>query len=239
MPALPLTPSQKADASRLSDLLDKWKQKNIYSGLPSSQMYLASLLGFGQSALSQYRVGRIPLNVDALINFARVLDVHPSDISPELSREIDRIALSSGLATDESEHAPVRMVDAKASAGKGTVIFSTDVAKTLMFRQDFLRKNGANSRDVIAFPVTGNSMVDVHIVSGSVVIANTKRTEPLNKRFYVLWLNGELYVKQLVKERGQWFARSHNQAEASDNPDIQVDIDDRVVGRAFWCGFSL
>lgn len=138
---------------------------------------------------------------------------------------------------ENDDHAGVKMIDAKASAGQGSLVFSTDVLKTLMFRRDFLAKNGAKPEDVIAFPVKGDSMVDAHITDGSVVIANLKKTEPLSKRFYVLWLDGELFVKQLVQKGGRWYARSHNQAK--DYPDIEIDIDDRIVGRAFWCGFSL
>ena len=141
------------------------------------------------------------------------------------------------LPPETDDHAGVKMIDAKASAGQGSLVFSTDVLKTLMFRRDFLEKNGAKPDDVIAFSVKGDSMVDAHITDGSVVIANLKKTEPISKRFYVLWLDGELFVKQLVQKAGRWYARSHNQAK--DYPDIEIDIDDRIVGRAFWVGFSL
>lgn len=139
----------------------------------------------------------------------------------------------------DGEHSPVMMIDAKASAGKGSIVFLNDDTKTLMFRKDFLSQNGAKPDDVIAFPVTGKSMVDVHIIDKSVVIANRRKKEPVNKRIYVLWIDGELFVKQLVQKDGLWFARSHNKEHAEDYPDIQIDIDDRIVGRVFWCGFSI
>ncbi|WP_394065398.1 XRE family transcriptional regulator [Alcaligenes sp. WGS1538] len=137
------------------------------------------------------------------------------------------------------DHVPVRLVDAKASAGKGKIMFSDDVSKLLMFRRDWLVKNGAKPETVLAFPVDGDSMVDAHIPDESVVLANTALREPISKRIYVLWIDGELLVKQLVQENGVWYARSHNTARAHELPDIQIDIDDRVVGRAFWCGFGL
>lgn len=140
---------------------------------------------------------------------------------------------------DESEHARVPLIDAKASAGKGEIIFSDDVAKFLMFRRDFLSKSGAKPEDVVAFPIKGDSMVDAHIVDGAIVIANRKMTEPLERRFYVMWIRRRLWVKQLVKKDGRWFARSHNSSKPNDYPDIEIGIDDRIVGRAFWCGFSL
>ena len=139
----------------------------------------------------------------------------------------------------ESEHAPVPIIDAKASAGSGSIVFSTDATKNLMFRRDFLFKNGAKAEDVIAFPVSGKSMVDLHIIDKSIVVANRKKKEPVNKRIYVLWINGELFVKQLISKDGLWYARSHNKEHVEEYPDIQINIDDRIVGRVFWCGFSI
>lgn len=140
---------------------------------------------------------------------------------------------------ESAEHAAVRMVDATASAGKGKIVFSEDCDKVLMFRRDWLAKNDAKPEDTLAFQVEGNSMVDLHIIDGAVVLANQKKNEPISKRIYVLWLDGQLYVKQVVKVDGLWYARSHNSAEASSYPDIQIRAQDRIVGRAFWCGFGL
>ncbi|CAM4270708.1 Peptidase S24/S26A/S26B/S26C domain-containing protein [Bordetella tumbae] len=137
------------------------------------------------------------------------------------------------------DHTPIRFVDAKASAGKGKLVFSDDIAKTLMFRRDWLAKNDASPEDTLAFHVDGASMTDLHIVDGAVVLANQKKTDPISKKVYVLWLNGQLYVKQLVKQKGVWYARSHNANQADDYPDIQIEPDDRIVGKVFWCGFGL
>ena len=237
MPALPLTPSQKEDAERFSAAYLRWRDAQKAAGLQSSQDHFASLFGMTQGAISQYKVGKIPLNVNFLVKACKILSCSPYDISPDLAEQIEKIADASDGINDD--HAPVHLIDAKASAGKGTIVFSSDETKTLMFRQDFLSKNGAKAEDVIAFPVTGKSMVDMHIIDKSVVIANRKKKEPVNKRIYVLWIDGELFVKQLIQKDGFWFARSHNKDHAEDYPDIQIDIDDRIVGRVFWCGFSL
>ncbi|MBV2180918.1 MAG: hypothetical protein KUL86_06735 [Castellaniella sp.] len=138
------------------------------------------------------------------------------------------------------DHAPIRLVDAKASAGKGQIVFSEDVTKVLMFRRDWLAKNDAKPDQTIGFEVDGDSMTDMHIIDGSVVLANRRRTDPLSKRVYVVWINGELFVKQLIHRDGAWWARSHNAAKSGDYPDILIeDPAARIVGRAFWCGFGL
>ncbi|MGB3271100.1 MAG: S24 family peptidase [Rhodanobacter sp.] len=138
------------------------------------------------------------------------------------------------------DHAPIRLVDAKASAGKGQIVFSDDITKILMFRRDWLAKNDAKPDQTIGFEVDGDSMTDMHIIDGSVVLANRRRTDPLSKRVYVVWIKGKLYVKELVKKDGVWWARSHNAEKADEYPDIEIDDPEaRIVGRAFWCGFGL
>ena len=206
-----------------------------------SQSAFAEEFGLGtQGNVWQYLNAKSPLNAQAAAKFAKGLGVFVRDFSPRLADEIEGLAQSSDTETDiEGDHAPVRMVDAKASAGKGKIVFSDDAEKSLMFRRDWLARNDAKPESTIAFEVEGDSMVDLHIIDGSVVLANQKKTDPISKKVYVLWLSGQLFVKQLVKQDGLWYARSHNKAEQDSYPDIQVEANDRIVGRAFWCGFGL
>lgn len=139
----------------------------------------------------------------------------------------------------DEHHAPIPMIDAKASAGRGQVVCSDDVTKELMFRRDWLSKKGAKPDRVLAFTVDGTSMIDAHIPDGSVVLANTNRQEPISGKFFVLWIDGELFVKELVRTGEGWIARSHNTAEADRYPDIGIEIDHRIVGQVFWCGFEM
>lgn len=143
------------------------------------------------------------------------------------------------LGQDDGDHAPIHMVDAKASAGKGRIVYSSDETKILMFRRDYLAKNDAKPGDVLAFEVDGDSMIDMHIPHGAVVLANRKKTDPIAKQAYVVWIGGELYVKQLIQKDGLWYARSRNAAKENDYPDMQIGNDDRIEGHAFWCGFGL
>lgn len=92
MPAQPLTPEQKADAERLHARFKAWQQDQKDRKLPSSQAEAASRLEFGQSALSQYLQGRIPLNVKTLAKFCSLLGCEPADISPSLAAEMKVIS---------------------------------------------------------------------------------------------------------------------------------------------------
>lgn len=183
--------------------------------------------------------GRRPLNIKAAQAFATGLGITIDEFSPTLAAQISDASAQVEKLEEESEHVPIRVVDAKASAGKGKIVFSEDHSKTLMFRKSYLAKNGAKAEDVFGFEVDGESMIDLHIINGAVVLANTKGKEPISKRVYILWIDGQLFVKQLIKQDGMWYARSHNAERAAEFPDIQISIDDRIVGRAFWCGFGL
>jgi len=92
MPAQPLTPEQKADADRLRTRFAAWQQQQKDRKQPSSQAEAAARLEFGQSALSQYLQGRIPLNVKALAKFCDLLGCAPAEISPNLAAEMKALA---------------------------------------------------------------------------------------------------------------------------------------------------
>lgn len=193
--------------------------------------------GVSSSAATFWFDGTNGADLDTCVKIAPLLRISPAWLfdgtppkNPAPAAERDYV---------DEEHAPVRMVDAKASAGKGTIVFSDDAKKVLMFRRDYLAKNDAKPEDALAFTVDGDSMVDMHIPHGSVVIANRKKREPVSRRVYVLWIDDELCVKQVIKADGRWWARSHNQAKSDEYPDLPIEHGDRIVGQAFWCGFDL
>jgi transcriptional regulator with XRE-family HTH domain len=93
MPAKPLSPEQKADADRLKAIYERWRDANrLESGKKLSQAEVAFALGFGQSALSQYLNGSIPLNAEVAVNFARVFSCRVLDFSPAIALEIANLA---------------------------------------------------------------------------------------------------------------------------------------------------
>ena len=213
------------------------------------QTVLSKRSGVAQTTISLYlnperrqpsKTGKIPsaklTEVEAI---ATALNVSlPAILSVDM-KAVAPVIVASEAANDE-EHAPIPLVDAKLSAGRGELVVSYDTDKVLMFRRDWLAKNDAKPDQTVAFEVRGDSMTDQHIIDGAVVLANRRKTDPVSKRIYVLWIDGELFVKELVKHDDAWWARSHNAAKADQYPDILIaDPAARIVGRAFWCGFGL
>lgn len=85
MPALPITDEQKQDAARLSNLWLLFKDNTP----GATQEKLAAECGWKtQGAVSQYLRGQIPLNLPALLKFAKALHCEPEHISPTLAAQL-------------------------------------------------------------------------------------------------------------------------------------------------------
>lgn len=85
MPAKPLNHEQEGDAARLRGAWEAFKRSNP----KATQEWLADQCGWKtQAAASQYLLGKIPLNLRALMKFAAVLNVAPERISPSLMSEV-------------------------------------------------------------------------------------------------------------------------------------------------------
>lgn len=87
MPALPLSPEQLKDAARLKAIYTSKKRE-----LGITQESLASSCGWeSQGTVSQYLNGKIPLNIEAAVKFARALRVSVADFSPRLAAGLDEL----------------------------------------------------------------------------------------------------------------------------------------------------
>lgn len=88
MPAKPLSPEQREDAARLKSLFKEWQETQRLKGDDWSQDYAAERLGFGQSALSQYLNGKIPLNIEVAGPFASLIGKPIEAFSPALASTV-------------------------------------------------------------------------------------------------------------------------------------------------------
>lgn len=92
-----LTAQEVEDAARLKSLWEKFQEDHAYA----TQAWLSKETGLGnQSLMGQYINGGIQLNPKAVLAFARVIGVHPSEISPHMdfpSAQTDDLTLDAGL----------------------------------------------------------------------------------------------------------------------------------------------
>ncbi|MDO8065601.1 S24 family peptidase [Janthinobacterium sp. SUN206] len=232
MPALPLSSEQLADAAKLKNLFKEWQHSRKENNLPHSQETAASALGFGQSALTQYLNGRIPLNVTAGIKFANLLGVALTEFSPALAEEAENIAQAVSPSADENgtislpgarrittddDHAPVmvpiRMLPEHLRAG--ITGFETDhlfeEAEHLYVPRQWLEENDLTPDMLRAVKVKGESMVPV-LYEDDIAIVNIKNTNRVNGGVFALNFKGEAVVKRLKYERREWYLSSENPA---------------------------
>jgi hypothetical protein len=100
MPSQPLAPWQQEDAARVQTLFTAWQAGQRALGLPYSRAWACDQLQFGQSALSQYLHGKVPLNLTVAAKFSRLLGVSIEDFSPSLATAAREFAGVTGIPTD-------------------------------------------------------------------------------------------------------------------------------------------
>lgn len=98
----PPAPWQIEDAERLQVLFCAKKRQD---GLTEAQFAEDFFNGCSQSAINHYLTGRQPLNLDALIRFAKGLGCLASDISPTLAERLND-ALYSGILERSASYSP-------------------------------------------------------------------------------------------------------------------------------------
>lgn len=253
MPALPLTPEHLDEKARLNKLFLKWQADRKDAKLENSQGFVANTyFGMSQPAFNQYLKGKaekegqrdgIPLNADFLAKICKVLGCNPEDISPRLAKEMHQMAGSIGyeMPANDPDYVEVDyQKDIKLSAGHGSFVFEWDNRKPLTFRRDFLSKYSKKpDQEICAFPIVGDSMVDKGFMDGGVALVSTKESDRHLKsgRIYALLMDNETYIKEVVKNDGNWIARSHNKGKNYEDKPLENGT--IIIGRVFWACFEV
>lgn len=212
--------------------------------LPSlTQEQIAHMFNWsGQSAVSQYLNGRIPLNLKALLGFSSVLGVHPSEISPRLVPPTSELAVAidevkRGIAPEIDPADPALAVAAplevwddntplaedevelpffkevELSAGKGSEVMLESSGRKLRFGKRTLQKKQINSEAAACVSVAGDSMEPV-LPDGCTVAIDTHATQIQDGKMYAIDHAGQLRVKVLYRlPAGGLRVRSYNEAE--------------------------
>ncbi|MCH4563370.1 XRE family transcriptional regulator [Halomonas sp. EGI 63088] len=106
----------QAEADKLKAIYQDRKREAQAIGQKLNQDTVAERCGWaGQSAVSQYMTGRMPLNLEALLKLSKALRFMPSEVSPRLAKEIPTIYLAGSDPGDSKHH--IRESDATPMAG--------------------------------------------------------------------------------------------------------------------------
>ena len=114
---------------------------------------------------------------------------------------------------DNPEYPAVRRVRFKLSAGASGygIEYLNDEAGPIVFRRDWFESRNLKPTKLFAVGVSNGSM-EPSLWDGDTVVVNTDDDEPRDGEVFAVNFEGELIVKRLVRDAGQWWL-------TSDNPD--------------------
>lgn len=193
-------------------------QKDSTCGSPSQLM---NLLGRSSAFWSDRLRGRKPISTDLAYEIEDVL-------------ELGRLGLAGNY---EADFVDVPRINVAVSAGNGSVPHIEDVIGHLKFSRSFLRSCGVQASSARVVDVRGPSM-EPTIKDGAVLLVSTSNRDPVENQIFALARPDEgLIVKRLMRQEGQWVARSDNR----DFKDLPINDGEpiTIIGRAIWMGAKL
>ncbi|WP_444923472.1 S24 family peptidase [Microbulbifer sp. DLAB2-AF] len=239
-----LTPEEKASTQRLRDI---WDKRRKVLGL--TQEKAAHLLGWSsQSAVGAYLQGRIPLNTDATIKFAELLEVEPAEIDPNLgmkwaishSYSPEKTNFATGLAEQPCAEQEGNVTPGPAIRGRVPLISSVTAGQWREVVDNFQPGDAEEWRETtanvgphaFALRVEGDSMTaptGISIPHGSVVIVDPD-TEARNGSIVVAKLVDiqEATLKKLVIDGPNSYLRPLNPLYTP----IPINGNCRIIGVA-------
>lgn len=114
---------------------------------------------------------------------------------------------------------PVRRVHIQLSAGVSGFSVEQDENDGLpiFFRADWFRQKGLRHDRLIAVRVTGESMMP-SLFDGDLVVINTQDTSPKDGEVFAVNYEGELVIKRMRRESGDWWLDSDNADQVRNKP---------------------
>lgn len=184
--------------ARLNELnltkTDLWKGVGVSSGAVTHWLNGAKLSG------------------QNLIKVSKLLRVNPVWLETGRGpKHGDDRKLNEITVTDDSEYVGIKRVDFKISAGvSGFAVDYFDGERSpIFFRRDWLDKQGYDPLKLYALPVSGESM-QTSLYPGDMVVINTDDTKAIDGEVYAINFDGELVIKRMHREHGDWYISSDN-----------------------------
>lgn len=130
----------------------------------------------------------------------------------------------------------IPMVEARLSAGHGSLEVGGDSERSYAFRSDFLHRKG-NPRRMVLMRVSGDSMLP-EIQDNDLVLLDQGQTEIVSGRLYAIGFEDAIYIKRIDLQPGKIVLHSTNPAYPPVTLDLGGDCAEqfRVIGRVLWSG---
>jgi len=148
----------------------------------------------------------------SIVEIAKVLGTTPEYL--QLNQAAPVAASAKEIDLENNPDFPsIRRVKFKLSAGASgfAVEYRGELGPPLTFAKEWYEKHGYKPDDLFATQVANGSM-EPGLYDGDTVVVNTAQTEPKDGRVFAVNYEGELVIKRLIRDDGEWWL-------SSDNPD--------------------
>lgn len=133
---------------------------------------------------------------------------------------------------DNPEYPAIRRVRFKLSAGAsgfGIEYLDEPDEAPIVFRRSWFESHGYRPHRLFAFRVANGSM-ESGLYDGDTVVVNTDATTPKDGVVYAFNYEGELVVKRLIRDSGQWWLYSDNPDQRRYPPKL-CDENCHIIGQ--------
>jgi Predicted transcriptional regulator len=204
----------------------------------TSEAALSGPLGVSSQAIyDARRRGKIPDSWIKII--AEKFDVSADWLffgRGEKSAERKENATSLAKSACDVDLIMVPMVEARLSAGTGSLQVDGDIERSYAFRSDFLHRKG-NPDTMVMMRVEGDSM-QPEIMNNDVVLLDQSKKEIRTGRLFAVGFEEAIYLKRIDMLPGKFVLKSVN----PEYPPVELDVRGqngdafRVIGQVIWAG---
>lgn len=197
-----------------------------------TQTQLAKHAGCGQSLIGNLESGNQKSSTK-LPHIARVLGVNIAWLQDghgaRSNKGLEPVPLSG-----HTDLLPVPRVRFKLSAGVSGFAIEPEngTTKPIYFRKDWFELNNYRPDKLFSVRVSGASM-EPSLWDGDLVVVNTDDTLPYDGDVFAINYEGELVIKRMRRDAGEWLACSDNADQRRFSPKRCTE-DVRIIGRIIY-----
>lgn len=211
----------------VNSLAERMKYARDQRGL--TQPSLAKLAGVSQGTIGNLEAGlrKMPRDIvalaDALHVRAQWLATGEGPMRPSGAVLIDLEA--------NPDYPAIRRVRFRLSAGASGfgVEYTDEDAAPIVFQRAWFESRGYKPAKLFAVRVANGSM-EPGLYDGDTVVVDTEDTQPADGAVFAVNYEGELVIKRLVRDAGQWWLSSDNPNQAA-YPRKVCDAGSIILGR--------
>lgn len=183
------------------------------TGIPQSTISTAENFGHGSADTTTYATA-CGVNSHWLATGEGEMEITPAYMEGHANIRFSGAGNLTVVAPIELEGNPdypaVRRVSVKAQAGiTGYAVENCEDGAPIVFRADWYRTHNYRPERLMALRVAGESMVP-SLYPDDLIVVNTESTTPRDGVAFLVAYYGEVMVKRLVMDAGQWWLNSDN-----------------------------